>query len=291
MLDRRRRPSGEPTAPVDHVAFGDISRDGLGTDTDMDPSQVPALGVPEPPEVADLRRQSADIVRWVAERASDRRRGLRPIVGSAAIAQELARLEPMAAKSIRVLQPQYGYDPEDPGVPLTRLACDRGVEFELVTRPATVATHPLLSSIFPGTLLGPCFLRAVVIDESVALVGGVDDAHGNRVTWFTDASALVDAVTDLWLATVPQCEPILGPGEKPPLTERQLEVAGLICLGEKDDAIARAVSVSLRTAEREVAAVLAALDARSRAEAVLMMRGRRINSAEAVRGPSRRRGR
>ena len=100
MLDRRRRCSGEPTASVDHVAFGDISRDGLGTDTDMDPSQAPVLGVPEPPEVADLRRLSADIVRLLAERASDRHRGLRPIVGSAAIAQELTRLEPMAAKSI-----------------------------------------------------------------------------------------------------------------------------------------------------------------------------------------------
>lgn len=238
---------------------------------------MPHPGVPEAPEVTALRGQSAEILRLLGERAAARSPGLRAIVGAPALGVELVRLAPTARASARVFQPQYGYDPEDPGVPLTREARRRGVETVLVTRPATVATHPLLSSMFPNTLLGPCFLRALVIDESQALVGGLDDAHGNRVSWVTERAELVDALNDLWRATVPLCEPILPNGDPPPLSERQLEVARLICLGEKDDAIARDLSVSVRTVEREVAAVLAVLGARSRAEAVLAMRGRGIN--------------
>jgi DNA-binding CsgD family transcriptional regulator len=189
-------------------------------------------------------------------------------------------IQPTARESARVFQPDYGYDPEDRGVPLTRQARSRGVETELVTRPATVATHPLLSSIFPHTLLGPCFLRALVVDGRQAIVGGADDADGRRVSWITDIPDLVDAVNDLWDATLPLCTPILAEGESPPLNERQLEVARLICLGEKDDAIARTLSVSVRTVEREVATVLSVLDARSRAEAVLAMRGRGVNGGQ-----------
>jgi DNA-binding CsgD family transcriptional regulator len=251
----------------------------------MDLSQEHS-GLPEPADVTALRRQSAEILRLLGERAAEKAPGLRAIVGAPALGVELVRLQPTAEVSARVFQPQYGYDPEDPGVPLTREARARGVETELITRPSTVATNPLLSSIFPNTLVGPCFLRALVVDGHQAVVGGPDDADGNRVSWFTEISELVAAVNDLWRATVPLCTPILGDDESPPLTERQLEVARLICLGEKDDAIARAVSVSVRTIEREVATVLAVLDARSRAEAVLAMRGRGVNSGGTTSGRS-----
>jgi DNA-binding CsgD family transcriptional regulator len=237
----------------------------------------PHPGVPEAPEVTALRQQSAEVLSMLGERAAAQAPGLRAVVGAPALGVELVRMQPSAKDSARVFQPQYGYDPEDPGVPLTREARRRGVETVLITRPATLPTHPLLSSIFPNTLVGPCFLRALVIDESQALVGGPDDAEGNRVSWVTDLPELVDALNDLWRATVPLCEPILPGGQPPPLTERQLEVARLVCLGEKDDAIARELSVSVRTVEREVAAVLSVLEARSRAEAVLSMRGRGIN--------------
>jgi DNA-binding CsgD family transcriptional regulator len=252
---------------------------------DMDPSHPSHPGVPEPPEVSALRRQSAEVVRQLAERATADHPGLRPVVGAPALGLELVRIQPMARESSRVLQPEYGYDPEDPGVPLTRLARERGVETELVTRPSTVATHPLLSSIFPRTLLGPCFLRALVVDGRQAIVGGADDADGKRVSWVTDIPELVDAVNDLWHATEPLCTPILAEGESPPLNERQLEVARLICLGEKDDAIARMLSVSVRTVEREVSTVLSFLEARSRAEAVLAMRGRGVNGGLRATGP------
>jgi DNA-binding NarL/FixJ family response regulator len=84
-------------------------------------------------------------------------------------------------------------------------------------------------------------------------------------------------VIDLWRASVPLCRPILEPGQEPPLTDRQLEVARLVCVGERDKSIAHSLSLSLRTVEREVHRLLEVLHAGSRTEAVLLMRGRGVN--------------
>ncbi len=202
---------------------------------------------------------------------------LRRLVGLPALVAELRRIEPLTHSSAWVLQPQYSYDPEDPGVPLTRAARTRGVETRLLTRPATVSTHPLLSSIFPGTLLGPVFLRALIVDGEQAIIGGPDDASGLRTSWVTTIPAVVQALIDLWRATEVLSQPILEPGAPPPLTERQLEVARLICVGEKDKAIARMLALSERTVEREVSTLLRVLGVGSRTEAVLTMCGRGVN--------------
>ncbi len=228
-------------------------------------------------DVERLRAHSDDIVDAVIRTAREGDPRSRRVVGLGELVGVLRQLEPSATRSSRVLQPSYAYDPEDPGVRLTREARARGVVTRLITRPATVRTHPLLSSIFPETLLGPCFLRAMVIDERTALIGGPDDLDGNRVSYLTTAPELVDAVCDLWHATVPLCRPILEPGRRPPLTERQLDVARLLCTGEKDKAIARLLRLSPRTVEREVSTILTQLDVGSRTEAVLAMRGRGVN--------------
>jgi DNA-binding CsgD family transcriptional regulator len=231
----------------------------------------------EPPEVAALRHQSDEVLRVLASVAGDNPKTIQPLLGVQALVGQLRRLAPAAARSSWVLQPEYSYDPEDPGVALTRSLRARGVETELITLPSTVATHPLLSSIFPNTLLGPVFLRSLVIDGRHAIVGGPPDAAGRRVAWYTTVPDVVDAVIDLWKATVPLCRPILEPGKRPPLSERQLEVARLMCVGEKDQTIARALGLSPRTVEREVHRILEALGASSRTEAVLLMRGRGVN--------------
>lgn len=229
-------------------------------------------------DVRRLREQSAALVEQVAHLArEDDGTRVRHLVGWGELVSILRTLEPAATRSSRVLQPQYSYDPEEPGVELTRAARTRGVETELITRPATVTHHPLLSSIFPHTLIGPCFLRAVVVDERRALVGGPEDLDGNRTAWFTCLPEIMEQVGDLWHDTVPLCRPILEPGQRPPLTERQLDVARLLCVGEKDKSIARLLQLSARTVEREVSAILLVLGVGSRTEAVLAMRGRGVN--------------
>lgn len=189
----------------------------------------------------------------------------------------MRRMEPSATHAAWVLQPRYFYDPEDPGVALTRAARDRGVETLLITRPATVRTHPLLPSIFPNTRLGPVFLRAMVVDGARVIVEGPDTADGDRTAWYTTRPEVLEAVLELWHDTYALSHPILPPGHSPPLSERQLEVARLLCVGDKDQAIARALGTSPRTVERDVRTVLSVLGASSRTEAVLLMRGRGVN--------------
>jgi DNA-binding NarL/FixJ family response regulator len=50
-----------------------------------------------------------------------------------------------------------------------------------------------------------------------------------------------------------------------------------MCVGAKDQSIARALGTSPRTVERDIRTVLSELGASSRTEAVLLMRGRGVN--------------
>lgn len=231
----------------------------------------------EPPEVVELRSRADAVREMLAAGAREGRPDLRLAVGLAGLVTELRRLEPTAERSAWVLQPRYYYDPEDPGVELTHTAAARGVQTLLMTRPATVKTHPLLSSIFPTTRLAPVFLRAMVVDERRVLVGGPDTAAGERTAWYTTRHDVLDAVLDIWHRTLALSTPILSPGTQPPLSRRQLEVARLIAVGEKDVSIARLLDMSARTVERDVRAILTELGARGRTEAVLLMRGRGVN--------------
>lgn len=235
-------------------------------------------GLDEPVEVTGLRAQ-ADAIRSMLtshalERAGD---DLRRLVGLQQLVVELRRMAPLARGQVWVLQPRYFYDPEDPGVALARRARDRGVETLLITRPASLRTHPLLPSIYPKTRLGPVFLRAMIVDETELLVEGPDTADGERSSWSTSRPEVVRAVIDHWHATRALSEPILPSGAEPPLSERQLEVCRLLAIGEKDQVIARTLGTSARTVERDVRTILNELGATSRTEAVLLMRGRGVN--------------
>jgi DNA-binding CsgD family transcriptional regulator len=235
-------------------------------------------GLDEPVEVTRLREQ-ADAVRSLLTREARDHAGddLRRLVGLQELVTELRRMAPLAQSQVWVMQPRYFYDPEDPGVALARRARLRGVETSLLTRPVTLRTHPLLSSIYPSTRLGPVFLRAMVVDEAQLLVEGPDTADGERSSWSTSRPAVVRAVIDHWHASLALAEPILPPGAEPPLTERQLEVCRLLAVGEKDQVIARTLGTSARTVERDVRSILSELGASSRTEAVLLMGGRGVN--------------
>lgn len=114
----------------------------------------------ETPEVQRLREQSHEVRRLVLELAEKGPGGtdeVRPVVGPGSLIEELRYLEPLAVKNMRVLQPVYAYDPEDPGVQLVRRAEARGVKQRLITSAQSVRTQPLLTSIFPTTRIGPVF--------------------------------------------------------------------------------------------------------------------------------------
>jgi len=243
----------------------------------------------EPAEVNDLRTRADGVREMVAAEAhGGPGRGLRHLVGLHQLVAQLQRMEPSAERSAWVMQPHYFYDPEDPGVELAHSALARGVQTLLVTRPATLRTHPLLPSIFPTTRLAPVFLRAMVVDEARLIVEGPDTAEGDRTAWYTTRADILAAVLDIWHRTLSLSSPVLPPGTQPPLSRRQLEVARLLAVGEKDVSIARLLRKSARTVERDVRAVLRELRAGSRTEAVLVMRGRGVNGGQPVQGVSAR---
>lgn len=202
---------------------------------------------------------------------------LRPLLGLGSLVQHLERLAPTAERSVWVMQPRYFYDPEDPGVRLSYAAQARGVQTLLLTRPHTVGTHPLLPSIYPATRLAPVFLRAMVLDESHLTIEAPDTHEGERASWVTRHPEILEAVLEIWQRTIAISTPVLDPGTQPPLSRRQLEVARLLAIGEKDVAIARLLQMSARTVERDVQIILRELGAGSRTEAVLIMRGRGVN--------------
>lgn len=202
--------------------------------------------------------------------------------GVVAITRGLARLEPKARRSVWNLQPQMLFDPEDPAFDATDRSRERGLDLALVTTAESARRNPLLGSIYSVTRIGPVFTQAILVDDTLAVVSGPRSAAGAATAWTTVHPALVGRVREIWHATVALSQPLLPDGV-PPLDRRQLQVACLLACGETDGSMARRLGVSLRTVERDVRSVLDFLGARSRTEAVLVMRGRGINGG----GPSR----
>ncbi len=229
----------------------------------------------ESERIVDLRRRSEEVRAMLADLAGSQH--LRPLVGLGALVDHLEQMAPNAERSVWVLQPRYFYDPEDPGVQLSHAAQARGTQTLLLTRPHTLDTHPLLSSIYPSTRLAPVFLRAMVIDEEHLTIEAPDTTDGERSSWVTQHPEILEAVLEIWHRTVAVSAPVLAPGTQPPLSRRQLEVARLLAVGEKDVSIARLLEMSARTVERDVQMILRELGAGSRTEAVLAMRGRGVN--------------
>jgi DNA-binding CsgD family transcriptional regulator/sugar-specific transcriptional regulator TrmB len=90
------------------------------------------------------------------------------------------------------------------------------------------------------------------------------------------ASALLDALIavfeGIWARAVPlQADRHAGPGE---LTPRAGDVLRLMAAGLKDEAIARALSLSRRTVQKHVSDIMTTLGARNRFQAALLARSR-----------------
>lgn len=238
----------------------------------------------EPQEIRELRTM-ADTVReaLIDAATTGQDAGIVRLVGIREIANSLGQLEPSARRSVWNMQPRMQFDPTDPGPALTETSQARGIGTELVTRPTTLLGNPLLPSLYPAARVGPVFLRALVIDEARVLVEGRDTADGEQTAWLTDRMDFVVPVVEIWQHTLALSSPVLGPGEEPPLSKRQLRVARLLALGEKDQAIARRLDMSARTVERDVRTILGELGARSRTEAVLTMSGRGLGPGAAPR--------
>ena len=245
------------------------------------------VGGGEPDDVSALRTL-ADTVREALIDATLVAQGddVHHLVGTPAIEARLLEVEPLARHTVWNMQPDLFYDPHDVSPELNEASRSRGLQTQLVTRPATLASNPLLSSSHPNLRTGPVFLRAMVVDEAWVLIEGLDTADGEPTAWLTDRMDFVVPVLEVWHRTYDLSTPVLGPGEEPPLSPRQLQVARLLATGEKDQSIARRLDMSARTVERDVRTILEVLGARSRTDAVLAMSGRGSGVTRRGRGVS-----
>lgn len=157
---------------------------------------------------------------------------------------------------------------------ITTAWIERGVEVrsiycpESMERPGRFATLLELGALGEqGRLLPSLPFKLHIVDKRVALVplsGGVYDGMA-----VVHPSGLLDALIELYEAYWARAEPIGGTprAEDDTLTPDDIQLLSMLKAGLKDQAIARQLGTSTRTATRRVAAVLGKLGAQTRFQA------------------------
>ncbi|TQM64726.1 helix-turn-helix transcriptional regulator [Humibacillus xanthopallidus] len=109
--------------------------------------------------------------------------------------------------------------------------------------------------------------RMVIVDGDVAILPR-DESSGALVVHGCDLVAPTAALFDeIWQAAIPLVPDTAGAPEGEFSDARVRQVVALLAQGQKDEAIARRLNVSVRTVRRLVSAALSALHAESRFEA------------------------
>jgi sugar-specific transcriptional regulator TrmB/DNA-binding CsgD family transcriptional regulator len=167
-----------------------------------------------------------------------------------------------------------GQDPNEIEYALTRSLLDRGVEIRAVYCPAGLDLPGRFDTVVRLTELGeqarllqnlPLKLR--IQDRRIAivpLVGGVYDSLA-----VVHPSGLLDALMELFEAYWERAVPLVA---DPPDTDdgppqEDLEILRMLRIGLKDQAVARQLGVSERTATRRISGIMTRLGATSRFQA------------------------
>lgn len=198
------------------------------------------------------------------------------------ITRGLAAIEPRTRRTVESVQPTLMFNPHDLTQPLDESSRARGITMRFVGSQRAFALNPMLVAVYPEARVGPTVARFILVDRSAAVVAGPPDPRGFPTAWLATRDDVVQRVRDLWERTWARATPVVPPGEQPPFTRRQYEVARRLALGAKDQAIARDLGVSVRTVATDIAAIAATLRARNRVEVVLVLRGGRGDSAPAT---------
>jgi hypothetical protein len=164
----------------------------------------------------------------------------------------LTRLETRARRTVWNMQPDQRFDPEEPTEALNERSRARGVDLQLITSQRAVDQNPLLTSNFPNVLVGPVYLRTILIDQAGAVLEGPPMPSGEGTAWLVTQSDVVAEVCSIWLETRRHSQAALSGGAPAPLTKRQYAIACRMAAGAKDAAIARELRISTRTVVTEV---------------------------------------
>ncbi|MFF3258395.1 transcriptional regulator [Streptomyces sp. NPDC002932] len=127
-------------------------------------------------------------------------------------------------------------------------------------------------------LLPRLALKTRIVDRRVAVVplAGGDSRRNEHAIVLVHPSGLLDGLMELFEAYWERAEPLLaeGPEVAEGPSEEELVLVRLLHSGFKDQAIARHLGVSVRTATRRVAALMQRLDAGTRFQAGVKARER-----------------
>lgn len=247
------------------------------------PEQAVAILVTREEEALEARRQQLQqsresIPELVDAFVSARRRkageDVELLPEPALVRSRLFQLTAAAKRSVWSLHPGPGLQPAAiaAALPLERELSDRGLDCRLVVTTASLDSAPWLDYLAELEQLGQAVRtvwslsqRTIVFDGEHAVIPyGDADRPGAYVLhgeWL--AAPLVNLFEEIWS----QGEPL--PSERPPVRgevgdARMREVAALLALGIKDEAVARRLGVSVRTVRRLIAATMAELQASSR---------------------------
>ncbi|MFF4792931.1 transcriptional regulator [Streptomyces sp. NPDC001276] len=149
------------------------------------------------------------------------------------------------------------------GIDVRSIYCPQSME-----RPGRFATLLRLAELGEQSRMLPHLpFKLHIIDKRVALVPLSGPVYDDLV--IIHPSGMLDALTELYEAYWARAEPISGtaPAADDTFGEDDILLLGLLKAGLKDQAIARQLGCSTRTATRRVAAVLAKLGAGTRFQA------------------------
>jgi DNA-binding NarL/FixJ family response regulator len=107
-----------------------------------------------------------------------------------------------------------------------------------------------------------------ILDSRLAVVR-VDPDDSSKGAMFIRVSNLINLLIDLYERLWDEGEPLFPTSSSAPqLSERQHRLVALLASGAKDEAIARALSVGLRTIRRDISDLKMMAGARSRTDLV-----------------------
>ena len=222
-----------------------------------------------------LRREAEQFFAEMRDRSTDRTDPcLEPLgTGDDGIRRGLELLERRVRHSVRNLQRQLPFHGRADYADVNRRSVERHLSISLITSEAALRENRLLSSAYPSLRTAPVFAPMIIADGQCLVVAGADDLHGQPTAWTTTDRALVARGRHLWDRTRAVSRPALAPGESPPLSRRQLDVAQLMVDGCSDRVIARRIGISERTVASDVRGIVEFVGAVNRVSAVARISG------------------
>lgn len=217
---------------------------------------------------------------WVtALRANGREKVVDTVYGAEGMVNVLMHFAQSAQREVLTVTPGRSPSRLDPRTRIAAFyALQRGVQMRLLYQPAAVHERPMRAYLRELTEYGAQVRvapslpgRSIVIDREVALVqiphadlpstGLAIVREPTVVTW------VVSTFEQLWTdAAAP--DGLLGASQSGvELDQTRAAILQLLCEGEKDEAISRRLSISVRTCRRHIADYMAQVGATSRFQA------------------------